>query len=163
MKNKVIKFIGIGSISTCILVLGGYFLLHQLQEGMYKGETNPGFNRIITKELLDSSTIGLERFKSIHQHYPQCVGKYFFDSIKTLVHIPDVYVYSDSLGDNGQVFPIKKRGGKFDYLNSSHTYLGSGRPELTIIYRPLSIDSYKLYGVGENCLDEGGKGDDVVL
>ena len=129
---------------------------------MLKGEVNTELDRLITKNLLDSSAVGLERFKAIHQHYPQCVWKYFVDSIKTLVLFSDIYVYADSMNEAGHAFPIKKVQSKFDYLHVSRTFLGAGIPELTIIYRPLSMDSYKLYSVGENYLDEGGKGDDII-
>ena len=149
-------------VSLGILIMGGYFFVRQLSNSILIGENNTEFRIKETKRLLDSSAVGLERFKLLHHHYPQCTGKYFLDSLKTFINISDIYVYNDSIDEKGKVLPIKKHGGKFNYNNLSHTYIGVGTPELTIIYRPLSLSSYKLYSVGENYLDEGGKGDDVL-
>ena len=161
-KSKVLKVVGIGFAFVCILSLGGYLLIRQLSNSMLKGETRIELNRQITNNMLDSCVAGLEGFKSLNHHYPQCVGKYFIDSIKSFVHFSDAYVYADSISSAGQIFPIKRTSATFDYMHISNTYLGAGRAELTIIYRPMSMDSYNLYGVGENSLDEGGKGDDIV-
>ena len=129
---------------------------------MLGGERNTGLDKIITEELFDSVKVGLDIYKLIHNHYHKCSGKYFFDSIKTLIGIPDAYVYADSLSKDGKFISIKKLAGKqFDYTNISHTYLGVGIKELTIIYRYKDNDSFELYSVGENYLDENGEGDDL--
>ncbi len=128
-----------------------------------QGERHSGLDKIITQELFDSVKVGLEKFKILNNHYPNTSGKYFFDSIKTFVSISDVYVYADSTNTNGEVFPIEKKvGEKFNYKNLSNTYLGVGNKDLVIIYIYLSENSFKLYSVGENYLDENGAGDDIL-
>ena len=130
---------------------------------MMQGERHSGLDKIITQELFDSVKVGLEKFKIINGHYPNYDGKYFFDSIKTFVSIPAVYVYADSLNTNGEYFSIKKKvGEKFNYKDISNTYLGIGNKDLIIIYKYLSKNSFKLYSVGENYLDENGDGDDIL-
>ncbi len=100
-----------------------------------KGERLSGLNKNITYELFDSVKVGLKRYKAIYDQYPNYTGKYFFDSIKTLLNIPDVYVYADSITKDGILIPIKKFAGKsFDYLTISNTYLGVGHKDLIIIY-----------------------------
>jgi hypothetical protein len=158
MKSKIIRVFA----AICGVLLIGSLLIWQLREGLAHGERHTGLDLKITRDLLDSSVVGLDRFRSVYGHYPQTVGKYYFDSIKTFVSVSDVYVYADTITANGTPLEIRKPVGKhFDYLHARNTYLGAGRPEQTIIYRPLSLVSYKLYGVGENGLDEGGKGDDI--
>lgn len=117
----------------------------------------------IIPELLDSAAMGLSRFHSAHGHYPQVEGKYFLDSIKEYVNINDAYVYADSLGRQGDTVLVKKPIGRmFDYKIVNHTYIGVGIPELTIIYRHIAPDSFLLYSVGKNLVDERGKGDDII-
>lgn len=146
-----------------IVVIGVYFLIFYLQKNILPSERHSGLDKIITQELFDSVKVGLEKFKILNNHYPNTSGKYFFDSIKTFVSIPDVYVYADSINSSGEVFPIKKQVGEmFNYKNLSNTYLGVGNKDLVIIYKYLSENSFKLYSVGANYLDENGAGDDIL-
>jgi len=50
----------------------------------------------------------------------------------------------------------------FIYKNISNTYLGAGIRDLTIIYKYISDESFVVYSVGENYLDEDGEGDDII-
>jgi hypothetical protein len=151
-------------IVLTILAIGTYFLINNLKNNFMQGERHSGLDDNITYELLDSVKVGLERYKAIYGQYPNYSGKYFFDSIKTLLTIPDTYVYADSINESGKIIPIKKFAGKsFDYLTVPHTYLAVGNKDLFIIYKYISNNSYKLYTVGENCIDENGKGDDISI
>jgi hypothetical protein len=107
--------------------------------------------------------VGLEKYKDYYGNYPNYSGKYFIDSIKSFVIFPEVYVYADSLNENGEFILVKKPvNKKFDYKSISNTYLGVGTKDLAIIYKYSSDGSFILYSVGENHLDEGGEGDDVL-
>jgi hypothetical protein len=149
------------------LFLGFIFLViyeaKQIDKGFRAGPDMRGLRKNITNDLFDSVAVGLRMFYAEHRHYPKIDGKHFFDSIKQYISVDDVYVYADSLDKDGRMTPIKKRGGKnFDYCSFNNTYLGIGSHEFTIIYRLLTPDSYLLYSVGENHIDEDGHGDDVL-
>jgi len=149
-------------ILIIIFAIGTYFLINNLKNNFLKGEQHSGLDDNITYELFDSVKVGLERYKAIYGQFPNYSGKYFFDSIKTLLTIPDTYIYADSINESGKIIPIKKFAGKsFDYLRVSHTYLAVGHKDFIIIYRYISNNSYKLYSVGENSMDENGEGDDI--
>jgi hypothetical protein len=120
-------------------------------------------DRKITIDLFDSSVVGLRMFHSRFGHYPHTNGKYFLDSIKEYVDFDDIYVYADSLTANGDTLLIKKPvGEKFNYRSLKNIYFGIGDASQTIIYHYIEPDTFLLYSVGENCIDEGGKGDDIV-
>ncbi len=73
-----------------------------------------------------------------------------------------IYVYADSIDPTGKGIPIKKPVGKeFPYHMIEHTFLGVGTRDLSIVFEPLNRDSFLLYSVGENKIDEHGQGDDV--
>jgi len=157
------KYYKYALVVLTILAIGTYFLINNFKNNFMQGERLFGLDKNITYKLFDSVKVGLERFKNQYDHYQNYSGKYFFDSIKTLVLIPEVYVYADSINEDGQLIPITKLAGKtLNYLTVSHTYLGVGHKDLTIIYRYISNEFYKLYSVGENCIDENGKCDDIV-
>ena len=96
-------------IVITILPIGTYFLINNLKNNFLRGERHSGLDENITYELFDSVKVGLERYKAIYGQYPNYSGKYFFDSIKTLLTIPDAYVYADSINEGGKIIPIKKR------------------------------------------------------
>jgi len=115
--------------------------------------------------LMDSAAIGIERYHVSHGYYPKVSGKYFVDSVKRLVNLDacEVYIYADTVSASGGMGPLLRRGGKsFPFLQLDHTYFGVGHWKSTIIYRLLGSDSYLLYWIGNNEIDEAGKGDDVV-
>jgi len=135
----------------------------RIEESFRAGPRLVELREAITRHLFDSVATGLRIYLAEHGHYPEVDGKYFFDSIKQYINIDEVCIYADSVDKDGKMEPIKKHGRmKFDYRRTTNTYLGVGSPTLTIIYRRLSPNSYLLYSVGENCIDEGGQGDDVV-
>jgi hypothetical protein len=151
------KVLVISVISLGVLIIGYFLILWMFVQSINHGEINIEFDRKIALELIDSASCGLERFHSRYGHYPQISGKYFFDSIKTLVAIHEAYVYADSI-HSGMAKPINSR---FNYLLVDHSYLGAGTRGMIILYQPTSNVSYKLYCVGENGIDENGKGDDI--
>ncbi len=144
-----------------LLVQGARLIEGSLDEG-------PRFKSMdqrIARRLLDSAAVGIERYHTLHGFFPNADGKYFVDSIKALVNLEacDVYIYADTVGANGELVPILKRGGqKFPFLQLNHTYFGVGHWRSTIIYRLVGPDCYLLYWIGNNEIDEAGKGDDVV-
>ena len=77
MKGKIMRVFA----AICGVLLIGSLLLWQLREGLAHGERHTGLDLEITRDLLDSSVVGLDRFRSVYGHYPQTVGKYYFDSI----------------------------------------------------------------------------------
>lgn len=162
-KNWKIRVI-VGIFILVITILFAYWQLRQFELGLIKGpdlydeQTLP-----CTYNLLDSAAIGLRKYHTLFGHYPQAEGKYFFNSIKQFINVSDVYVYADSFTTKGDTIIIRKHGAKkFDYLNIDHTYLGVGIPQLTITYRRITPDSFLLYSVGKNLVDENGKDDDIV-
>jgi len=158
-KKKLILYLSL----IVFLCAGAYFIFSDYKKGLMRGERHSGLDNIITQELFDSIHVGLERYKNYYGNYPYYNGKYFIDSIKTFVAFPDVYVYADSINENGEFIIVRKPvGKKFNYKNISNTYLGIGNKDLKIIYKYLSDGSFMLYSVGENYLDEGGEGDDVL-
>jgi len=139
-----------------------YYHFIRLNEETQSGRDFSELRLEITHELLDSAAVGLERFYQQNGHYPTSQGKYFFDSIKQYIHANDVYVYNDSVSTENDTIPIKKKLGKFNFLDKSFCYFGIGTSEQTIIYKLVTTKSYKLYSVGENYRDENGSGDDIV-
>jgi hypothetical protein len=118
----------------------------------------------IALHLFDSVSVALNAYRTEHGYYPQVDGKYFFDSLKRYVNVSDVLVYADTFDSHGVARAIQNPPGKrFDYHNISHTYLGVGRSENIIVYKHLPPNSYLLYWIGENVIDEGGSGDDLVF
>ncbi len=162
-KNRILQII----LSVLFFVLVILFIFWQAKQMVDSFSRGPDLydemELPITHELLDSAAKGLSIYQQNYGHYPQIEGKYFLDSIKQYININDVYVYADSLSRNGDTIPVKKFvGKKFNYRLISHTYIGVGIRELTIIYRNITPNSYFLYSVGKNLIDEHGKGDDVV-
>jgi len=145
------------------LLLPLLYELRQARLEVMTGRTFEELHRSVGLELCDSAALGLERFGDHYGHYPDIEGKYFFDSIKTFLKVDGIYVYVDSMDVNGRMKVVRRPVTKhFYYERLNHTYLGGGRPELTIIYRRLSPTKYLLYWVGENLEDDGGQGDDVL-
>ena len=146
-----------------LLIAAAYYFFVQVSNNMHKGRNLSDLRVLITNELLDSVSLGLKRFSDVHKRFPQTSGKYFFDSVKVYVTVPDVYVYADSTTPDGTVIAVQKRAGKkFQYKDIPNTYIGVGTPRQILVYKLLSPASYVLYSVGENSLDENGQGDDIV-
>ena len=127
------------------------------------GVRHTEMRRNISLAIFDSVKVALERFHTSHGHYPKCEGKYFLDSLKPYITVSDVYVYADSLDPAGINHALRKPvGNQYDWMSVSHTYIGVSRPELSIVYRFRYPDTFLLYWVGENGIDENGRGDDLV-
>ncbi len=144
---------------VCLFIIFGLEAL--IRNSVRKG---PDFSELrlkITHRILDSCASGLEKYKKINGRYPQSSDKYFFNSIKYYVLIDDAYIYSDSLtrmqrNSIGQV--VKEN----ELLFINILYLGIGSKEQYINYKSISLNTYILYSVGENCADDNGNGDDIV-
>ena len=94
------RFLYIISLAVLLIVLSiivvNQLLLYWGQQ-LLQGETHRELTSEVTFELLDSTHIGLERYKQKHGYYPEIEGKYFFDSIKTEIGKLNCYVYADSI------------------------------------------------------------------
>ncbi len=146
-----------------ILTCAGIYEFRQLRESLSSGYRMEGLRKEITVDLFDSVSVGLRQFYSHRGHYPSTEGKYYYDSIKQYVSVPEVYVYADSMDGSGHGIAVAKPVGEsFNFHDIEHTYLGVGSSDMTIRYKRLTPDSYLLYSIGENKLDEAGGGDDVV-
>ncbi len=163
--NKLVSYFPnkrIFSVIVFLLFCGFIYLLFIiLHKSAEKGSDFSSLRNKLSITILDSCSVGLERYFSFYKHYPQCSDKYFYDSIKNCVSIPKVYIYSDSLYKgkftrNGYIVSDTQ------LQNMSHTFIGIGSAQQYINYKSISGDSCVLYSVGENCLDENGGGDDVA-
>lgn len=155
--------VALGAGVLLIFVVTFFYQVRKYGESLMHGERKSELDVRITQSLFDSSVIGLQKYRAEHGHYPKEDGKYFFDSIKHYLHVSDIYIYADSTDVSGRIVPIKKRVGKeFYFQNVRRTFLGVGRAEQAIIYQHLAPDSFLLYSVGENEIDEYGAGDDIV-
>jgi hypothetical protein len=155
----------IGIFLTLIIISIVYLEIKQWELDLVRGpDLYDEMDLPITHELLDSVAVGLQKYHDQFGYYPQIEGKYFFDSIKKYQNISDVYVYADSITSKGDTIVVKKhlKDRLFAYKSISHTYLGVGIPALRIIYMRITPDSFLLYSVGKNLIDERGKGDDIV-
>jgi hypothetical protein len=145
---------------SAILIYDYKQSVRELMEGPRLKE----LDKRIALDLFDSVAVALEKYRENRGQYPQVDGKYFFDSVKSYVNISNVLVYADTFDSHGVARVIEALPGKrFDYRDISHTYLGVGRCENVIVYKPCPPNSYLLYWIGENVIDEGGSGDDVVF
>jgi hypothetical protein len=154
-KLKFISFVSVLIITVLIL------FLFMINKGLKEGPDLSSLRKIITYEILDSCALGLERFHNLYGTYPRAEGKYFLDSIKMLVYIPTSYIFPDSANGNnfmGMMVKIKRDS----LLKINNLFIGISRPEQYITYVFLTPNSYFLYSVGENGIDEHGKGDDMV-
>ncbi len=147
-----------------VFIIVSYYGIKTVSEEFIKGEVHEELKEIESKRLLDSSYIGLCRFKNKHGHYPNINGKYFFDSIKTFIGDIEPYVYADTLGNDGKMGTIPNALSFPDYLHRSNCFIGVGIPELMIIYRIdlNKMEGFTIYSVGFNYIDENGEGDDIV-
>lgn len=130
-----------------------------IERGLKEGPDLSYLRDKLTYEVLDSCAAGLCRFHRINGTYPKTNGKHFFDEIRNLAGIDEIYIYPDSANDNN--FLGMKRE-KSELLKTEHLFLGIGRPGQYITYKYVMRDAYLLYSVGENGIDEQGKGDDLV-
>jgi len=145
-----------------LIILGYLFLIKIIKDGIRQGPDYSDMRKKITMEILDSCSAGLKRYYQLHGDFPKYGGKYFLDSIKTLVSINDAYIYPDSAnGDN--FIRIKLKIKRDSLLKSHNLFIGIGRPEQYIKYKYLTNNSFMLYSVGENGIDENGSGDDIMI
>jgi len=156
-KNRIII-----TFIVIFLLIVSYVLLRKINEGTRSDSSLSDFRYKLTKMLLDSSAKGLNQYYKVHGKYPQCNDKYFFDSIKTYINVPIAYIYADSIKANGQIGKTIKTIDEKIVHKLSHTYLGIGTSDQFITYRLLTPSKYKLYSIGENLIDENGKGDDEL-
>lgn len=147
-----------------VLIIVSYYEIKKDREEFIKGTIHKELDKKIADRLLDSSYLGLCRFKKVFGYYPNMNGKYFFDSIKIFIGNIEPYVYADTLGNDG-IMRTKRNDISFpDYLYRNYCFIGVGIPEITIIYRidKQRREGFILYSVGNNYKDEYGKGDDIV-
>jgi hypothetical protein len=160
-KYKWLYRISATLLSLALLSGVAYYQFLRLQDALSKGRDPEEFGKPIREELFDSASIGLERYRNHVGHYPSIEGKYFVDSIKWYVGSA-VSVFKDSITRDGDTLLMGwGTYQKYDYLKTDGNFFGIGRPEVTIIYKPIG-NTYLMYSVGQNELDEGGGGDDVV-
>ena len=127
------------------------------------GRTFEELHLAVALNLMDSVETGLEKYRLAHGHYPNVEGKYFMDSLKAYIGVSHIYVYADSILPDGTRKPIDKPVAReFNYKEIQNTFLGVGSTHTTITYKPHAQDSFLLYSTGENGVDEGGGGDDIV-
>jgi hypothetical protein len=154
-------------VALLTIVIAAAILFFQLRQSAREFVEGPRFDEMETRialHLFDSIAIGLNAYRAERGHYPIVEGKYFFDSVKQYIPVQEVYIYADTVDSLGTFIPIRKQvGRRFEYRSRSHTYIAVGRSQLSIVYRPSTPDSYLLYWVGENGIDEGGSGDDLVF
>ena len=147
-------------IGTAVILK--YEIKDSAQE-LIEGPNSTQLDKTIALHMLDSVVVGLKDFHIEHGHYPQINGKYFFDSVKQYIRVSDVLVYADTIEPNGTTRATQQMAGsRFDYQTIPHTYIGIGRSEYFIVYRTVPPDSYLLYWIGRNGIDEGGAGDDLL-
>lgn len=156
-KKKLIFISLVSGLIITVLIL----FLFLINKGLKEGPDLSYLDKIITHEILDSCALGLERFQNLYGTYPRVEGKYFFDSIKILVNISHAYIYPDSANGNN-FMGMKAKIKRETLLKMKNLFLGIGRPEQYISYIYLAPNSYRLYSVGKNGIDERGKGDDMV-
>ncbi len=162
-ENPTRRTIVIISIAAAVLLLFAYDYKQSVRE-LIEGPRLKELDKRIALDLFDSVGVALEKYRENRGQYPQVDGKYFFDSVKRYVNISNVLVYADTFDSHGVARAFEALPGKrFDYRNISHTYLGVGRGESLIVYKPRPPNSYLLYWIGENGADEGGLGDDLVF
>ncbi len=155
--------IAVGIFLICLTILFLYWQSKEFLADMTRGPDL--YNEVdlpITYEMMDSVSSGLEKYRHHFGHYPNVSGKYFLDSIKQYLAIPDVYIYADSIDKNNDTGVVRKKvGDKFKYETYAHTYVGIGTEKLILVYKRINPDSFRLYSVGKNLIDEDGKGDDI--
>lgn len=117
----------------------------------YLGDNHIGLRNSIAEDLLDSADMGLSRYFQIHHKYPDQNGKYFYNSIREYVDIREINIYTDSV----HIKPNNR-----DSLIIKH-FIGIGSRGCFISYRKKD-NTYLLYYIGENGIDEYGNGDDIV-
>lgn len=94
-------------------------------------------------------------------------GKYFLDSLKPYLTFDSVtvYVYQDSIIQDGQIVPVKKhrdeRGNRV-WFQDSLMYLGIGSSDDYMCRIRTPSGMYLCYTVGANGVDELGMGDDKL-
>ncbi len=155
-KNKGIRVL-VGIFLIFFLFVFVYWQIKRTEQNIIRGPDLYNELKIpITYNLFDSLATGLYKYRVQFGHFPQIEGKYFFDSIKPYTNISYIYIYSDSITKK----PLNKNS---NYLTKNHTFIGIGNKELTIMYKPISPDSFLLYSIGKNLIDESGKGDDIVF
>ncbi len=186
MKNKWKIRVVVGIVLLTVTILFAYWQIRQFEIGLIRGpDLYEEMDLPITHELLDSAAVGLRKYHEQYGHYPKIEGKYFFDSIRKYINIPNVYIYVDSMNIDQDTIFVKNRGDTgwtrvqrvapkdtissensnnfhLNYQTRVRSYLGVGMYKLTIIYRHIEPDSFFIYSIGKNLINENGKGDDIV-
>jgi hypothetical protein len=139
-----------------ILILYITFLFYKVNNDLYAGENLSEKESLM---LLDSCAVGVDRYKAINGSYPPINGKYFFNSIKLLVYIDEVYIY---LSDKNATDLMRSNYDRDSLLSKDSLVVGIGSSKQYLTYKYLNKDHYMLYSVGENGIDESGNGDDFV-
>jgi hypothetical protein len=158
--TRILLLACLGLVFISLLFQEVVTLKRELVEGPRLSE----LNKKVAHDLLDSAAVGLERFHIVHGRYPSASGKYFLDSIRQFINCESIKVYicADTISESGQIIVLREG---FDDIHPIHrfqnTYLGVGHPSSLILYQAKSPNSYRLYWIGENQIDEGGEGDDI--
>jgi hypothetical protein len=136
MKSRKVKILAL----AVVIVAAVLYSIYDMRRSIEAGPDYSEFRRVVTAQVFDSLAHGLQRYHAFYGRYPQTDEKYFYDSIKTFIHLDRAYVYSDSI----------------------HSFVGIGSRQQAILYRMNGLDSYVMYSVGENGIDENGGGDDMM-
>ena len=123
---------------------------------MFGPDLSP-FRRDEAKKYSKVVVDGLFSYKNHVGQFP-IESKYYLDDIMEYINIPPVYLYVDKLDENGNLIDFAHASSHADI----NKYIGIGANTNIIIYK-LKSTGFILYYIGENALDENGKGDDIML
>ncbi len=158
-KNKLFQIIMLISLLSAFLIIVLLYLFIK-KTNFKEGEKHDILQNTIAKDILNESYLGLIKYKVKYGNYPNTNGKYFLDSIIYFMNKKEPYIYFDTLSDENKIITIGF-GIQVNPALHDSIYFGIGNPQYYINYYKFQ-DSFLLYYVGFNGIDEFGKGDDLL-
>ncbi len=134
------------------------FWIYAFRESFLNGEVRKAYNDATAMSDMFKIKKSLDNYKNINRHYPITQSKYFTDSLLFDLKDSELSFCIDTSIGNATISLQKKINS-----TSNRTYASIGNCTLFYIYKSINGVDYNLYYIGQNGIDENGKGDDIPL
>jgi len=132
------------------------------------GSQFDGLRKSIGRNLSEMIVVSIDAYEKNNGKVFTESGKYFLDTLAPYIQLDSVgvYVYQDSAAKDGQIVPKKSVPNgttKYGEPQGALLFFGLGNRDEYMRFQRIDRNSYLVYSVGRNGLNEKGGGDDVVF